>query len=298
MSKGLKELEAHEAFKDVEKNPHIPEKHRPPRRSLSVFSKTSAVILLALAILMTMLAIAVHQPVVLVVVGLELLMVTLIMLGIRWTPLLGSILGGIILFVFTSATGYPLHHLTHPKDAFGYGINVGVSFLMFMVMLLLFWCATMLVVSGIAAVIQNYFQQERRAPRWFNAALTGAIGVMFGALILGALAQPAPTIIGASANGIPTVHLGVGAFSQSSITITKGSKLILFDDGDYHHNISTGRWINGQPAPEQQTGEPQVHQVDINGAGKSVGIGPFPIAGTYHLYCAIHSGMMLTIIVQ
>ncbi|HEV2654641.1 MAG TPA: plastocyanin/azurin family copper-binding protein [Ktedonobacteraceae bacterium] len=275
----------------------IPKKPRSFHQPLSVFSKTSIVVLLVHTAFLIGLALFVKQPLVLIVAGVELLIAALITTGIRWTPLLGSIVGALFLFALANAAGYPIHHLTHPKDAFGFGVIPVLSFIMFTVMLTLFWSPAMLVVAGIAAVIQNYFQRERRTPRWFKTALTGALCILFGALILGALQQPDP-VAAASSNGQPTVHLLAGSFSQSSITISKGSKLTLVDDGAYHHNISDGSWTNGQPTFNNQAGEPLVKNQDINAAGTSIVIGPFTTAGTYHLFCSIHSGMTLTIIVQ
>src|SRR5581483_8957949 len=101
-----------------------------------------------------------------------------------------------------------------------------------------------------------------------------------------------------TSSGVPTVHLSAFNFAQSTVTVPKGSKLTIVDDGTFHHNLSTGTWVNGQPQPENQTGEPAVKNLDFNQAGKSVQIGPFTTAGTYHLYCSIHAGMTLTIVVQ
>lgn len=264
---------------------------------LSVFSKTSVVVLLIHTAFLIGLALFVKQPIVLIVAGVELLIAALITIGMRWTPILGCVLGGLFLLVFTNAAGYPIHHLTHPKDAFGFGVSPGLSFIIFTVMVTLFWSPTMMIVTGIAAIIQNYFQHERRTPRWFTSALTGAICILFGAILLGALQQPEP-VIATTSNGPPTVQLLTGSFSQSSITIAKGSKLTLIDSGAYHHNISDGSWINGQPTFARQSGEPFVKNRDINAVGATIVTGPFTIAGTYHLFCSIHSGMMLTIIVQ
>ncbi|HLZ58599.1 MAG TPA: plastocyanin/azurin family copper-binding protein [Ktedonosporobacter sp.] len=265
--------------------------------TLSVFSKVSTVILLVFATLLATLGLLVHQPVVLIVAGVELLIVALITAGIRWAPLMGSVIGSLVLYIFLFATGYPIHHLTHPKDAFGYGVTPVLSFLMFTLMLILFWCGAMLVVTGIAAVMQNYFQRERRTPRWFRTALIGALCLWFGAFLLGAISQPEPAVA-ANPSGAPTVHLQAGSFGQSSITLSKGATLTLVDDGPFTHNISNGTWVNGQPQAESQSGAPTVNHLVMDTAGKSTSIGPFAIAGTYHLYCSLHPGMTLTIIVQ
>lgn len=305
MSKSIKERElntrvdeAQQASVTTKSNLMVAQKRHSSHQPLSIFSRTAIPILLIHAAFWIGLALFVKQPIVLIVAGVELIIASLIATGIRWTPLIASVFSMLILTVLSFAAGYPIHHLTHPKDAFGTGVAPALSFIMFAVMLTLFWCPAMLLVTGIAAAMQNYFQRERRMPSWFRAALTGAICLWFGALLLGALQQPDPVIASSASNGQPTVHLLAGSFSQSSITLSKGAKLTLIDDGAYHHNISNGSWVSGQPTFDNQAGEPLVQNKDINAAGASIVIGPFTTAGTYHLFCSIHQGMTLTIIVQ
>jgi len=50
--------------------------------------------------------------------------------------------------------------------------------------------------------------------------------------------------------------------------------------------------MDKQPAP----GAPVIRDVTVTGG--SIEIGPFATAGLYHLYCTIHSGMNLAIVVQ
>ena len=92
------------------------------------------------------------------------------------------------------------------------------------------------------------------------------------------------------------VHLGPGNFLQSTVTVPKGSKLLLVDDGSFLHILANGSWQNGQPQPAQEPGAPSVNNVQINGT--RVEIGPFTTAGIYHIYCTVHQGMNLTVIVQ
>jgi hypothetical protein len=97
-------------------------------------------------------------------------------------------------------------------------------------------------------------------------------------------------------NGVPAVHMGISNFAQSSVTITKGSKLMMIDDGSYSHILSNGTWENNTPHPVTEAGAPAVQKVQVN--GKTVEIGPFNTAGTFHIYCTIHPGMNLAVIVQ
>ncbi len=85
---------------------------------------------------------------------------------------------------------------------------------------------------------------------------------------------------------------------QSSITISKGSSITLVEDSAALHIIANGSWMNGNPQPMQESGVPVMNNVQISGSGSSQVIGPFNTPGTYHLYCTVHPGMNLTVIVQ
>jgi plastocyanin len=63
------------------------------------------------------------------------------------------------------------------------------------------------------------------------------------------------------------------------------------------HTISNGTWDNGTPKPTKEPGAPLVDNVSVGG-NSSATIGPFASAGTFKLYCTIHPGMNLTVIVQ
>lgn len=94
----------------------------------------------------------------------------------------------------------------------------------------------------------------------------------------------------------PTVHMGPSTFLQSSVTVTKGSKLKLVDDGAYLHILQNGSWVNGAPKIATEPGAPTVNNVQVNGT--SIEIGPFTTAGTFQIYCTVHQNMNLTIIVK
>jgi plastocyanin len=56
-------------------------------------------------------------------------------------------------------------------------------------------------------------------------------------------------------------------------------------------------WMtNGTPRALAEPGAPAVHSMAIKGG--SAQIGPFTTAGIFHIYCTIHWGMNLTIVVQ
>ncbi len=104
---------------------------------------------------------------------------------------------------------------------------------------------------------------------------------------------------GAAGNSNPTttVHLNDTQFIPDIITIKKGDKLTLVDDVSVIHVIQNGRWdSNGTERPGAEPGAPIV-QVQFNGNDQQ-SIGPFTMAGTFHLYCTIHNDMNLTVIVK
>ena len=93
------------------------------------------------------------------------------------------------------------------------------------------------------------------------------------------------------------VHMNNTQFVQASITIKKGESLTLIDDSSTPHIIANGTWENGTARAATEPGAPQVKDVQVSGSGSQT-IGPFTTAGTFKLYCTIHPGMNLTVIVQ
>ncbi len=92
------------------------------------------------------------------------------------------------------------------------------------------------------------------------------------------------------------VHMNESNFDQSSITIKKGENITLVNDTATIHIIENGTWDNnGNARSEKEQGAPTV-DAQINGDAHQE-IGPFNAAGTFHLYCPIHPGMKLTVIV-
>jgi plastocyanin len=93
------------------------------------------------------------------------------------------------------------------------------------------------------------------------------------------------------------VHMGDHDFLQTSTTIHKGESITLVAGSAAPHIIVNGSWDGNTPKPTREQGAPEVNNVNVNG-NTSQTIGPFNTAGTFHLYCAIHEGMNLTVIVQ
>lgn len=257
-----------------------------PLGKLTVAALLGAALAFATLLLTILVAGSFVMP--LLIVAIVLLVVAgIVATGYRWTPLLGALmgLGTIIGGVFTQQ--YFVYHLTHPAEV-----------VPFLLSLLICVFAVVAICTGIGATVQNYSGvSTRQAPRWLPIPLASLGGFVLGALLVALLVAATPSPSGTtSVNGTSAVHMGVSNFTQSTVTIAKGSKLLLIDDGQFPHIISNGMWIGNTPHPLTEPGSPIVRNVNVN--GNSVTIGPFNTAGTYHIYCTIHPGMKLTIIVQ
>jgi plastocyanin len=84
---------------------------------------------------------------------------------------------------------------------------------------------------------------------------------------------------------------------QNVVLVPKGSKLLLVNDTNVEHNLENGSWTSsGTAVTRAEPGAPVLHNLDSTGG--SLEIGPFSSAGIFHIYCTIHTGMNLTIVVQ
>jgi plastocyanin len=258
------------------------------RQPLSTFGKLAVVALLGATVASGILAMAVGFPLALLIITASLLVCTVLAAtGFRWMPVLITIVSGVFLYQI-SQQPYVTYHLTNPKSG---------GFLPFVLDVLITACMVVTFGASIGASVHNYRKESRQAPTWLPAALTGVIGMIIGAIIIAAIAQPGvPTTGTTLTNGVATVHMSAGNFDQSTITISKGSKLLLVDDVAVLHILANGSWQQSVPKPEQEPGAPTIKNVQVNDS--SVELGPFVTAGIYHIYCTVHPGMTLTVIVQ
>ena len=104
---------------------------------------------------------------------------------------------------------------------------------------------------------------------------------------------------GSNASAGPNpVHMSGTNFVQKSITIKKGESITLINDDLFgSHTIANGTWENGTAQPAREAGVPEINDVKIGG-NSSAAIGPFTTVGTFKLYCTVHAGMNLTVVVQ
>jgi plastocyanin len=119
---------------------------------------------------------------------------------------------------------------------------------------------------------------------------------LLGALLAATIAAANPATGGnASTVAVGAVHLGPVNFASSTVVVARGAVLHLVDDGDYTHIFRNGSWNGSTARPEAEPGAPTVNDAMLSHG--SLDIGPFNSAGTFHIYCTIHPGMSLTVVV-
>jgi plastocyanin len=217
-----------------------------------------------------------------------LLVAGIVTTGFRWAPLLGAVVSlATATFVFLQPEEiYVLTHLAHP---------------LFIVFVPMGAFGLVALVAGVGATVQNYrgVGYERRLPRWSGLSLSGLAGIVVGMLIVSLIVGTIPQTgaVSASSNGEPTVHMTAAQFVQNVVLVPKGAKLLIINDSSAEHLLQNGTWdASGTPHAAAEPGAPILHNVDITNG--SVEVGPFATAGVYHIYCTLHQGMNLTIVVQ
>ena len=260
-----------------------------PTRSLSGLSKIAIVALLGNAIayliyLYLVILVAGFILPILIISLLTMLVAGLIMTGRRWMPLLGAIL----------VLGSSVIDLSQPESI--YNLSHPAGFGLFSVGVLILASALVACGAGTGAIIQNYSRTSRRVPRWFIGGLKVLSGLVLGMFIIAAIVSTNPQDSRSAYSGM-TVHMGPGQFLQTVVQVPKGGKLTIVDDGQFDHVLANGSWnSNGIAIPKVEPGMVPIPELAIHGG--SVEIGPFNTAGAFHIYCTIHRGMNLTVIVS
>ena len=264
------------------------------RPSLPALSKVTIMALLGLAVIVTANFLIVWLidgafiPEFFVGIVPALIVVGLVAGRLRWAPAVGAVAALLTMTLyFLDPNG--LYILTHP----------GIDLIDYLPELLALAFALAVIVVGIGATVQNYRGGQPRPQHWLQPFLVGFTGIVVGMLIITALvaANPVTSSASSTTNGVPTVHLTTNNFAQNVVLVPRGDKLLIVDDASVEHILQNGMWTaNGVARPLTEPGAPIVHNVDITGG--SVAIGPFNTAGIFHIYCTVHPGMNLTIVVE
>ncbi len=205
----------------------------------------------------------------------------------RLAPLLGAILA-LLSTALDLSQPETIYNLAHPVPVSFYALNV-----------IFLASALVACACGIGATIQNYQESPPQLPRGMKTALIGLTGIVIGLILTALIAAANPLVgaVGTNPGGEPTVHMGPGGFSENVVLVPKGDKLLLIDDGAFSHVLRNGTWTaNGTAMPSIEPGAPVISNFQVNGG--SVEIGPFNAAGEFDIYCTIHVGMNLTVVVE
>jgi plastocyanin len=265
-----------------------------PRRSLSALGKVTAVALVGQAIAITVLMLiaslppGTFDPGFIIFIILPLLVAGFVASRVRWASALGSGVAFVIAGALIFDPDYQ-YDLTHP------GWNV----IDFIIVVILLACTLVAIVAGVWATIQNYRSAEYRTPQGLRLILSALSGIVVGMIVVALIVAANPQVASISTNtgGEPTVHIGGASFIQDIVLVPKGSRLRIVNDGSAEHILQNGRWsVNGTVETVAEPGAPAVDNIDIKGG--EVEIGPFNTTGVFHIYCTLHSGMNLTIVVE
>ena len=226
-------------------------------------------------------------PPVVVLLSLYLLCGVIVATGWRWSaffPLVVCTLG----LVGELTNGFPVYSLTHP----------GADRLAFASFAINYPLLIMVIGASAIKLTQMARREIAHLPVWSPLALGCVAGVIAGALVIGFITQgPAAGDTTVNTAGTATVHLKAATFAPDILALHSGATLRVIDDTPIPHTLSNGVWsADNHPVPGPERGAPIVSNVALN--NNSVTIGPFSSPGAYHIYCTLHPGMTLTILVQ
>ena len=226
-------------------------------------------------------------PPVVVFMTIYLLCGVIVATGWRWSALFPLVLCTLGL-VGELTNGFPVYALTHP----------GADRLAFASFAINYPLLIMVIGASAVKLLQVIRRETSHLPGWSPLALGCVAGVMAGALLIGLITQAtAATEASGSAAGTVTVHLKAATFAPDIVALHTGDTLTLIDDMPIPHTLTNGVWsTDNRPVPGTEPGAPVVSDVAVN--NNSVTVGPFTSSGTYHIYCTLHPGMTLTILVQ
>src|SRR5262249_4239474 len=238
--------------------------------------------------LFTLLVEGVFFPPILIFAGFLLPFAVVLLTRWRAAPLPAAVVS-LVTVTFLLFMPHNLYVLSHPAQSefivsvpfFAFGLVAGIT--------------------GIWATVENYRGggEAHRPPRFLGRSLSGLAGLVVGMVLVALVVAITPQTGGMSRgpNGEPTVHMTPSNFVQNVVLVPTGSSLLLVDDSSAEHILHYGRWeVDGVPHPLVESGTPPLQHEDMRGG--SMEIGPFTTAGVYHLYCTLHQGMNLTIVVE
>src|SRR5688500_9428370 len=151
------------------------------RKPLAALGKLTLAALVGFAVLLIgfmVLVIGEFVPPVLVVAAIPLIIAGVVATGWRWTPLLGTLVFGLLLALLVLGASEIVFTLSHPGGA------------LFTFLLIVIPVLAIGFVASISATVQNYRSVERRTPRWLPGVLMIAVGLVVGAVAIASIPQP------------------------------------------------------------------------------------------------------------
>jgi plastocyanin len=211
--------------------------------------------------------------------------IAVVLTGWRWSFIVTLI--ATALSVLGLANPYIPYTLTHPST----NLTAFVTFATIPV-------SSALILGALIAKLIRRLQGQPNVVSGPMIGFTGAMaGVLVGVLLLGF------TVQGSSGTGAVTltpknenVSVQGAAFVPDIVALHTGDTLTITDADGIHHIFTNGTWSSGKPVPGVEPGAVILSNLNIDSA--PVKVGPFTSPGTYHIYCTLHPGMSLTIIVQ
>jgi plastocyanin len=253
------------------------------RRPLAALGKLTLAALVGMALAVVFIMIAMGGSIDMMGLAfsaLPLIFAGIMLTGWRWTPALGTLIGGLLLAMVAPMVSFILADPGGP---------------MFAPILLIVTLASMAVAAGIGATVQNYRRPvaERRAPRWLAAVLVGLAGLLVGTISVGMVPRASATT-GISPEvlaQLPSLSAKNYEFNQKEIHVKAGETVALrLENGDAEtHYFDIDEFNVHAPIPAGQ-----------NGLALFKPTKP----GTYTFYCKPHSdkstgqGMVGTLIVE
>ena len=254
---------------------------RAARRPLAGFGKVTAGGLVLVAALIGYLQVLFggFDPIITGIAALALVFAVVVAIGLRWAPLLGTLVFGALLALLgVVAAGEVAFTLAHPGSA------------MFAVFVLAIPTLLIGLAASIAAVVQNYRGVGRSTPAWLTPALLLIAGLAVGAAVVG---------------GVP--QAGDAGVSQETLAALPAVTLDKYDGGEVR--VKAGETVALRL--ENPDGVAHTFTVDDLGVDALMPAGKNSLAlfkpakpGTYTFYCVPHydkatgQGMHGTLVVE
>jgi plastocyanin len=206
--------------------------------------------------------------------------------GRRWSFIITLVVT--VLCVLGLNNPYIFFTLTHPSsNLFGF-VTFATVF------------ASSALILGVTLV--KIIRMRQGQPNEISRSMMGFTGLMagmlVGVLLLGFMVQ------GSSGTGAVTlrpknenVSVQGGVFAPDIVALHTGDTLTISDVDGVHHILTNGTWsADNKPVPGVEPGAVLISNLNVDNG--SVTVGPFTTPGTYHIYCTVHPGMRLTVVVQ